>query len=179
MKSNFPKLPFFFSIILFLFSCSVFFFFYRAINDNNQESRLKEEKWQIEASRREDIKALDRSVKTIEGERAQFETHFARSSDIVPFLDTIEGLAPKVGIEAEITSPLDILEDRTGLIVGIKASGTFGGIYKFLTLLENSPYELEFIGVDIKREIKTDADKSVAIPKWNAVFKIKLLSFVK
>ena len=94
------------------------------------------------------------------------------------FLDTIEGLAPRAGVEAEVTS-VDPPGDSAGLRIGIKASGTFTGVYKFLTLLENSPYELEFIGVDIKRETKTDANKSVAIPKWNAVFKIKLLSFVK
>ncbi len=163
-----------------MFASFSFFFFYRAINSNNEESRLKEGQWQNEAKRRDNIKTLDNSVKIIAGERAQLESHFAQSSDIVPFLDTIEGLAPLAGVKAEVTPPLNILEDHSGLVVGMKASGTFTGIYKFLTLLENSPYELEFVAVGINRESVLDTSGKNAAPlKWNAVFKIKLLSFTQ
>ncbi|TSC77943.1 MAG: hypothetical protein G01um101424_77 [Parcubacteria group bacterium Gr01-1014_24] len=167
MQNNFPKTPLFLSIIFFIFSCSVFLYFLEEINNNNQESQLKEMEWQTEALRRYEIKALDRSIKIIEGERAQLETHFAKSSDIVPFLDTIERLAPQVGTKAEVTS-VNVSEDHTGLYVGMEASGTFNGLYKFLTLLENSPYELEFVSMDIKKGLES----------WEAILKIKLLSFI-
>lgn len=179
MQSNFPKIPLLLSAIFFILSCIVFLFFYRVINDNNRESQLKEGEWQSEAFRRDEIKALDRSVKIIEGERVQLETHFAQSSDVVPFLDTIEGLAPQVGIQAEVVS-VDILKDNTGLLVGMKASGTFDGLYKFLTLLENSPYELEFVSTDMTREtVLNVGSKNVVVPKWDLILKIKLLSFIK
>ena len=35
--------------------------------------------------------------------------------------------------------------------MAIKASGSFEALYKFLTLLENSPYELDFISMDIQK----------------------------
>lgn len=178
-QSNFFKMPLFLSVIFFCISFFLFFFFFRVINSNNKESQLREGEWQSETLRRDGIKALDNSVKIIEGERAQLETHFAQSSDIVPFLDTIEGLASKVGVTAEVTS-VDILEDHTGLMVGMKASGIFNGLYKFLTLLENSPYVLEFVGVDMHKETGVGAgSKNVPLPKWNVIFKIKLLSFVE
>lgn len=178
MQSNFPKIPLLLSAIFFILSCLIFVFLYKAINNNNRESQLREGEWQIEAQRRDEIKALDHSIKIIEEERTQLETHFAKSSDIVPFLDTIERLASKAGARAEVTS-VDIPKDSIGLLVGMKASGTFNGLYKFLTLLENSPYELEFLGVDMRQEAGTDAGgKGAAVYRWSATFKIKLLSFV-
>ncbi|MCX6752041.1 MAG: hypothetical protein NTZ87_00870 [Candidatus Nomurabacteria bacterium] len=172
IPSNFPKIPFLLSIIFLIFSCFLFSFFYRAIDNNNKESQIGEEKWQNEASRRDEIRTFDSSVKIIEEERAELETHFAKSSDVVPFLDTIEGLASKVSAKAEITS-VDILADNTGLLVGMKASGTFSSLYKFLTLLENSPYELEFDGMSMLKETAS------GVSKWNVTFQVKLLSFIK
>lgn len=178
MKNNFPKILFFFSIIFFLLSLVAFLFFYRTINFRNQQSQLKEEKWQIEANRREGIKMLNNSVKMVTEEKTKLESHFAQSSDIVPFLDTVETLAAKVEVKAEITS-VDIAEDHSGLTIGVKTSGTFSGLYKFLTLLENSPYELKFVGMDMKRESILDSSgKNIATAKWNATFRIKLLSFI-
>jgi len=176
-QNNFPKIPFFLSIIFFGISLFIFLFFYRAININNKESQSKELEWQTEMQRREAIKTLDNSVKMVEGDKAQLETHFAQSSDVVPFLDTIEGLAPQASVTSEITS-VDMSADYTGLYVSMKASGTFSGLYKFLTLLENSPYELDFISLDMHQEMPVVAgNKNVKISQWDAVLKIELLSF--
>ncbi len=176
MRKNFFKIPLLLSLIFFSCSALFFFFFYKYINEKDYESQLKEMTWQAEAQRREEVRSLERSIKGLEGERAEFDTHFAQSSDIVPFLDTIEGLAPKVGVKAEMTS-VDIAENGAGLLVGMKASGSFGGLYKFLRLIENSPYELEFLTFKIEKESGAAGGKSDA-SKWNAAFKIKLLSFV-
>ncbi len=179
MQGNFPKIPILLSIIFFLFSLFILFSLFGETNNNAQKSQLKESEWQTETLRREEIKALDHSVRIIEEERRQLETHFAQSSDIVPFLDIIEGLASKVGAEVEITS-VDILTDRTGLAVGMKVSGAFNSLYRFLTLLEDSPYELELTGMDMHRETEINIDgKSVKISKWSGVFKVKLLSFIQ
>ena len=172
MQKNFSKTPLFLSILFFLFSCLISVFFYRTIDSKSKDSQLKEEEWQNETYRRDEIKMLDNSVKIMEKERAQLETHFAQSSNVVPFLDTIEGLALKVGIEAKVTS-VDILTNHSGLVVGVKASGTFNGLYKFLTLLENSLYELKLIGVNMRQ------GTGATVLKWDAVFQIKLLSFVE
>lgn len=178
MPKNFPKIALLLSLIFFIFSCVAFLFLYKTVNKNNEESRLREQEWHSEALRRDEIRTLDNSVKIIESERTKLETHFAKSSDVVSFLDTIESLAPQTGAKAEVTSA-DISQDYTTLLVGLKASGTFSSLYKFLTLLENAPYELEFVGVEMHKEGGTEVvGKDVKLPKWNMVFKIKLLSFV-
>ncbi len=179
MKSNFPKIPLLLSILFLIFFSFAFSFFYRAVKNNNKEAQAREEEWRTEALRREEIKKLDDSVKLIDEDRAELENHFAKSSDVVPFLDTIEGLAPLVGVEAKVTSVV-IAPDHSGLLVGMQSSGTFVNLYRFLTLLENSPYELEFIGLGMHQETGLDAKGEKAkIPNWNATFSMKLLSFVE
>jgi hypothetical protein len=180
MKNYFPKTSFLISILSFCVFLFIFIFFYRAINNNQKESEAKELTWQTEALKRNEIMSLNNSIEIIKDERAKLETYFAKSSNIVPFLDTIEGLATKVSAKAEVTS-VDVLKDHTGLMIGLKASGTFNGLYRFLTLLENSPYELEFISVEIHRETAGEVvtGKNAGLPKWNAIFKIKLLSFIE
>src|SRR6185436_9428895 len=143
IQDSLAKIPLILSILFLALSCCAFFFFHREINIKNKELQSREEEWQSEVNRRVEIKALDNSIKIITAERELLETHFAHGSDIVPFLDTIEGLARKVGIRAEIAT-VDIPVDGSSLVVVLRAPGSFASVYKFITLLENSPYELEF-----------------------------------
>lgn len=176
---KFKKTPLFISVILLIFSCSVFLFLYKKIGDNKKIAEETQTKWQIEATRRDEIRSLERSIKDIDEERNLLESHFAQSSNVVPFLDTIEQLALEAKARSEITS-VDILKNKKGLSVMVKASGSFESIYKFLTLLENSPYELEFVSANIQNlSARTVSDKKGIVPQWEAVFNIQLLSFVQ
>ncbi len=178
MKNKFPTTSLFVSVAIFLISMCGFLYLYKEINQNNQAWQMKDTEWRTETLRRENIKKLDDSVKMIEGERMALSTHFAESTDVVPFLDSLEGLAKKTTTKAEITS-VDIQEGQSGLYVGMKASGTFNNIYKLLTLIENSHYEIEFLAVDLHKETTaTEEGKTPPIPTWNAAFKMKLISFL-
>lgn len=169
-SQKFKKTPLILSIMFLAFSCFAFFFLYKEINNNKKIAQETQTKWQDEANRRDGIRSLERLVKSITKEKDLLESHFAQSSNIVPFLDTIEKLAVSSKTKSEVVS-VDISQDGSGLLVGLKASGNFEAIYKFLTLLENSPYELEFISVNIQ--------KLSAQAGWEATFKIKLLSFIQ
>lgn len=181
MKNNFQKFkktPLFLSITFFLFACFVFWFFYTEIQNNNETSEQSQITWQNEASRRDEIESLDHSLQTTEEERALLETHFIRSSDVVPLLDMIEKLAPESGAKAEV-SLVDLLKDNIGLIVEMKVTGRFEAVYKFLMLLENSPYELDFISVDMQKSNEQDtSDKKNPFSLWSATLRVKLLSFI-
>ena len=169
MKTNFQKIPFLISIIFLLVFCYVFYFLYKEINKNIISTDDITVQWQDEANRHEETKTLSRGVKIVEKETATLEKHFARNSDVVPFLDTIEQLAPKVGANAETTS-VDLSSDKLSLIVGLKVKGKFESIYKFLTLLENSPYELQFLSFSVSNIEKTT--------DWEATMQMRLISFI-
>ena len=107
------------------------------------------------------------------------ENHFTQSSDPVPFLNLIEKLGLDSAAKTTVTS-VDISPDKASLLVGIKTGGTFESVYKFLNLLENSPYELEFVSMDIQNlDVQNITSKKVKTLGWEGNFKIRLLSFVQ
>lgn len=179
MKNNFQKILLVVSLMLFIIFGLTFVFLYKKINDNNQKADQNSIAWIEGERRRADIMSLDRSFQGITDDKVLLETHFAKSSDVVPFLDTLEKLAPKVGVKTEVDS-VNVKDNNAGLMVGLRASGNFAAIYKFITLLENSPYELDFLSMDIHKlsSGNVSASKDAKDAKWEVVFRIQLLSFI-
>lgn len=176
MQFNFKKLPLLISTVALILSCLAFVFIYKAIENNVKTTEQSQTEWQTEYTRRNEAKSLDRTMKAIEKERTLLDTHFAYSSDIVPFLDTIEKLAREAKTKAEV-SYVDISKKNLGLMIGIKATGSFNALYKFLLLLENSPYELEFNSINLQSN-NVSSNLTDNTPAWEATFSMKLLTFI-
>ena len=163
-----------FSIVFFIAVCVSFFFFYREIKNNIQITKQLKSDLEKEIIKREEIKDFNESFKLIENEKNLFETHFVQRSNVVPFLNKIEDVAKSVGTKAEVYS-IEIASDNTGLIMQMKNVGTFSRVYKFITLLENSPYELEFNSINM---YSSSDDLKTKEGLWEASFNIKLVSFI-
>jgi hypothetical protein len=69
-----------------------------------------------------------------------------------------------------------VSEDKASLVVGIKTEATWSSLYRFLSLLENSTYELEFVSLNLHKT--KSLDEGVEDTEWEGSFTIKLLSFV-
>ncbi len=178
MKNNFEKISMFISATLLVLLCSAFVFLYQEINDNHRKTQQTMITLQTETNQRDNLISLDQALKKNASDRILLEGHFIKSSDVVPFLDIIEKLARQVGVSAEIGS-INTKADNTELTVEMKASGKFEAIYKFLILLENSPYVLDFISMDMhKLPSPVVSGKNVDSAAWEAGFKIQLLSFM-
>jgi len=179
MKNNLTKIYLTFSVIFLTISCVAFVSLNKKIDSTKKIISENETKWQQEAEKRKNTQLLNDSIKKIQSEKDLLETHFANSSDIVPFLDTLESIAEKGGVKAEVNS-VDIPKENDGLIVGMNASGSFENVYKFILLLENSPYELNLISFDAQQQNTPDASGKVSkVPQWNVFLKIKLVSFTQ
>ena len=129
MKNKSKKPLIFISIVVFLLITGVFYFSYTEIEKKNNKAEKTINQWQAEDLRRKEIETIIKSVQAIKDDNEVIKTHFAQSSDLVPFLDTIDGFAPKVGAENEITS-VDITQDTKELIVGMKVIGSFEAVYR-------------------------------------------------
>lgn len=176
---KFKKTPLILSVLFLAFSCFVFMFLYGVTVSNQEVYEKKQAEWQNEAARREEVKILERSIQEVENERILLESHFAQSSNVVPFLDTLERLARQAGaLSGEIVS-VGTPQDG-GLQVSMRTEGSFETLYKFVTLLENSPYELELLMLDLKRQGAPDtAGGGTGNSRWEAMLEINLLSFVQ
>lgn len=181
MSNEFPKIPLILATVMCFLSVFAFIFLYKTIDTAEDNAKLASTELQNEANKHEEIKLLNSHVETLKEDMILLETHFAKSSDIVPFLDSMESLARKAGTKAEITS-VDVAKDNTSLILKIKTEGSFKNIYKFLTLLENSHYVVEFMEISMERGAQggaTEAGAPKQIPVWQANFNLKLLSFIE
>jgi len=178
MKSNFQKILLFIASTGLLLFGFTLVFLYQEINNNDQKTQQDTVSLQTETRRRDDLASLDRALQKITTDRALLESHFIKSSDVVSFFNNVEKLAQAAGVSSQINS-VDTKTDNTGLMVELKVSGRFEAIYKFLTLLENSPYTLDFTYMDIhKLPSSAVSGKNIANPGWEVVFKIQLLSFI-
>ncbi|MBP9715138.1 MAG: hypothetical protein KBD52_01450 [Candidatus Pacebacteria bacterium] len=173
IKNKLKHFPLVFSIIFFIFSCIIFVFLHKEVNKKQKIAQEIEVEWEKEEHGRNNFKKLESVLKETEEDRTLIEEHFVYSSDIVPFLDMIEELAPKVEVDVKV-SLVDILKDNTTFTVDLNTEGSFENIYNFISLLENNFYELEFMKIDMKKE----GEDVNGVNKWRGAIKIKVLSFI-
>lgn len=176
---KFKKIPLLLSIIFLGASVFIFMFLHKQIEQNKVLAQKMQEDWLVEATRRNQIQSLDRMIKATENKRALLRSHFSQSTDIVPFLDTIQNLATSVGADSEIVSVDIVKEKGVALDVEVRATGSFEAVYKFITLLENSPYELDFNIVDLQNTSPTTTiEEQTTNANWSIRLKLRLLSFI-
>lgn len=177
-KKNISKIIFVISAVLFMLAVVIFFFTYSEIQKNSEKLNAYNTEWNTMAGQKSGVYSLSHLLDDISKEKEEIDGRFASESDVVVFLDTLELLAPKTGVKMEVGS-VSSKGENTRLQIGLKAMGSFSSVYKFLTLLENSPYELDFLSVDIhKTQISSSGDKKTKEPTWEGIFKIQLLSYI-
>lgn len=178
MKPHYKKLSLFLSVVFLGLGCFAFFFLYARIKANIAAAGDANAEWQTKENQREAIQFQKSSIESVAADRAALESHFAVGTNIVPFLDTVESLAARVHATPDVFS-VDTLANNTGLMVGLHASGTFDAVYKFLVLLQNSPYEVEFNSVSLEKQDGSDQTPAGEKPAaWQATIKVRLVSFV-
>ncbi len=173
MKHKSSTIAFIIALMFFIMSVTAFVFLYIYIQSKNKEAIDSHVEWQTEESRRSNVKSMEAFLGDSTEDQIEIDKHFVKNADIVSFLDLIESFAPSVGAEAEVTL-INIPKEGAGLLVEINSKGNFESVYKFLSLLENAPYELEIVSVSLRSSPLNDGGSSL----WEAKFKIKLLSLI-
>ncbi len=165
------------SSLFVVLTIGAFLYILNQIKSKSDNTAILQTNIQAEFLRRNKITALNSEIKAIAPQREELETHFAKSSDVVPFLDTLQALSKTVGAPAEVSS-LDLTKEGGGLELAMKSEGNFIATRKLLALLENSPYELDFDSVKIEKKILSDKESQLtAIPIWTGHFQLRLQSF--
>ena len=176
---KFQKRPLLFSLVFFAVVLTVYFFLHKLVVHKNIIAKQAQSAWQEEIDKRVELQSLERLLKATNMERSALDSHFIKSTDIVPFLDMLEKTADKLGAKAEV-SGLETPKDNSSLIVAVRVDGRFEAIYKFLLLLESAPYELDIVALDMQKGADSVDEKGKTIPSaWAAVFKVKILSFIQ
>ncbi|GEM_PF-1753551 len=110
-------------------------------------------------------------------ERGKIDRYFVDIKGSAVFLERLQFFGKQAGVSVRLEN-VDI-EDKTVLRVNLATNGGFGETYKFLELLENTPYAIEVKSININKvRVSLDDKKNTSPNNWSGVFTIRLLSFV-
>ena len=174
MKNKLEKIYLATAVIILVISGMAFFFVNKETKSNIESAKQSELNLVQETTKRNEIKNLNNYFNSIEKEKTQFETHFVQRSDVVSYLNSLEALAKDIGTKGEVLS-INLSDDKSNLLVEMSDEGTFPNVYKFITLLENAPFEMEITYIDLNRSNSEEKKTTVL---WQALIKFKLVSFI-
>ena len=118
------------------------------------------------------VKNIEAALARFKEERSKRSGVFLDKDSLVKFVEELEYLAEKTGVEMEAGS-VKFSKNSSGEkpVFVFKLTGDFKGIYQYLRLLENDVYLVKLERVNIQK-----LEESF---KWNANLEVKLLSFLE
>lgn len=149
-----------FVVSLVFFCVSLGGFIYMITEVNDKGVLLKEQVSALfkKQAQEESFYKLKRVEEESREQRAELDSFFfKKESDSIDFLNSIEALAPQVGVSLKTES----LKQTAGSVAGeswveaaFSLNGTYGDVMRFVTLLENLPYVSEMTRLDIGARTK-------------------------
>jgi len=162
----------FFSIIIFgvltiflIIFC--IFPFLKQIQNNSKEFISEKKKVILLTQKREKLQELENFYKTYQSDYNKIENLFIDSQSPIEFIQFLEQTATNSGVQLEILSTKISQKTKEdfwpSLSFQLSLSGDFPDFLKFLRKLENSPYLIEFLDLNIKKESKIKAELSIKV----------------
>ncbi len=123
-----------------------------------------------------DSKSLKSLMEEIAEKRNRIDAVFLDNERIIEFIETLERLSGQTGVSLDIKS---VSVGKGGAVFRLEAAGDFGGVFKYLGLVENLSYQV-FIKksyIQLNENEPTGLDEKDK-GKWSANFEIVLSSFI-
>lgn len=133
-------------LLTLLFIAGYVLFFMELLEKNIAFEKIRLE-IESEDVREGKLRLLGRDLSDTAENRAMVKTAFIKKDGEVEYVENLEKIAKSLGVVMTINS-LEIKEAETNgvekLSMRIAVGGTWGGVYKFLALLQNLPESVEF-----------------------------------
>lgn len=116
-------------------------------------------------------------LKATETERVKLDTYFIDVKGTPRFLEALASLGKDAGIVLSFDS-IDV-DSNSALRINFRAQGTFGNLFRFLSLIEASPYALEVGNLNLNKiNVFSGKPGEKSENSWSANGTLRLLSFV-
>ncbi|MFH1979139.1 MAG: hypothetical protein ABII97_02045 [Patescibacteria group bacterium] len=161
-----------FVIVLNLIAISLFCFFVKEVNEKKEKvSEVKKELVSFE-QKIKGMKNAEFLMATNKEFYREMKSIFLKKEDLIVFVEELEFLAEKSGVNLEIKSINVPSGDSGRPEIGIGVEGNFRNIYNYLVLLENDMYQTE-----IKKFYFQKLSKNKDGFAWAANLELGLLSY--
>ncbi len=175
MKNNQLK-KLIFSITFLIFSVGSFVFLYKTINSNQQKFTELNQELKNEEAKKQSIQELNKNISEILNQITELDTHFLKTDDVAIFLDDLEKTAKDIGLKLEVVGVEPPSETQNGLVMNLKALGSFESVNDFIVILENYKYEIDILDFDTQKESFVSENNNTE--NWNTNIKIKIVSIL-
>ncbi len=128
-----------------------------------------------------EIDTLRKNLQSSDIERKELASHFVEIGNIVPLLETIEEYGRRENILVTYSN-VSLEKDTGNLSVEFYGSGSFLGLYRFLALVENLPYEAAISKATVTNSVSGSQKNQSAKPSsgdWEAHATLIVSSVVK
>ena len=148
----------------------------KTIGEQNAALEVETNTLEAQASQ---VGELKKDLALIQARRPVLVSYFIDASDIVPFLETIEGYGKQTNVKTKFNTFV-FKKTPDMLAVSMVADGSFTDLYHFMALLEAAPYEIGMTSVNVQAQKPKGLDASkgqVAGPAvWEAQISLAVTS---
>lgn len=136
-------------ISLNLVSLAGLFFLGRQLNQDVNQVVTAYQEFYTSANGQEDLLALTKILTETADARVTVGTAVLSGDALIPFIEQLEGLARTAGVTFKLDEPKVATTGKTAsLALSFQATGSFAGLYHFLSLLENLPYRFDWQSIN-------------------------------
>ena len=118
---------------------------------------------------KEDLEVTKKILTETMEARAKVAEAFLQGDELIPFIEQLESLEKKTGVEMKLDEPKSGAGKTPNLEISFHLTGPFNSLYRFLSLMENLPYQLEWRAVAWTLDSGTtwSGDFSLAVVSYN------------
>lgn len=114
------------------------------------------------------LKSMESFLRESSEERKVLERAFVSEDGLVKFIEDLEENGKESGVDVEVNLATVSQDQSDSPSFRIESRGSFSSVYKYLTSLENLPYEISINRTSLDSEGEG---------KWRGIYEIKLLSY--
>ena len=144
-------------------------YLYSSVTEAADEAIRLAEAISVAEAKQDNIRTLTVFLSDIETERAKISSAFVDRETLVAFIENVERLAARASVALVIESAS--LPEKGAALPSfrVRATGSFGGLYRLVALLETMPYH---VALD---EVRFSAGTG---RQWTASIQFQLTSFI-
>lgn len=150
-----------FSAIVTILAVGLFVFFYKIIENKNLHASTVLTTLQGKMKEKEDAILFAEKVAEIKSLQNSVNGYFVDSNKIDTFVNYLEDIGPNFGTEVTVKNIEIPPKTKNTIIFDVAVSGTFKGVMKTITFLENILYKVNITQIYLNKDVVEQSQQTM------------------
>ncbi len=181
MKNNKTTIIFLISLVIALFTISVFVFLMKVVENKNIHIQSVSSALEEKETEKSQIDKIKKNADMIKESQDKINLYFVDSTNITTFINYLESVGSLGGTTLTVQN-VDIPDQQGNQISArILIDGSFSNVMKTLQMMENVPYKVHFNSVYLNKNVSSDQNGQLNVKKmpktyWEAQVSLNMLT---